>query len=983
MLTVATNEPAAELNDLTLQTNSAYTLELVDADGRTNKSPEQFVFEVAQNRAPEIRLASPRGDTRPSALEEITFAGTVWDDFGLLRYGLGYSLAGQDPVFIELGGSTEGKSKRFFEHLLRLEVLGVKPDDFITWFAWADDLGPDGEERRSTSDLFFAEIRPFDEIFREGQDGGGGGGSGEAQEGRGGNGREPELAEIQKNILNATWNLRRSQSKRGMEKPAAGDKAAPATSPGRQSEFRPEAEPSLPVAAGLRHVRSSAPGQRILGQAIPSREARPGASGSRSNTRAAGAASAGNYQADLQTVREAQQEALAMAEEQLGRQEDPRTATLLRSVVDAMKKSLSSLEIAERSPERLPEALAAQQTAYQALLKLQEHEYQVQRNRRSQGQSGNSRQQQMQQQLNEMELTQSENRYETQRQAQAPKSAQQQETQQAFNRLQELARRQQDINEQLKELQSALQEAASEEERSELRRQLKKLQEEEQELLSDLDELRQRMNRPENQSRMAEQQKRLEQTREQVQRAAEAAEQGSASQALAAGTRAQRELQDLRDDLRKESSNQFSDEMRQARNQARELASEQEELLKKMSNEEAKGDRSLSGSPERNELLDRLARQRQRVTNLVDHATEISQQAETAEPLLSRHLYDSLRKFSQDSAKNVQEAQSQLLNRGMMTRNLLDQLTAPGAADGAKLMDITSEMLRQDFLPQARDAGQRSRSTLEDLKRGIEQAAESVLGDEAEALRMAEQELKRLSDQLGQEMSLAQQGAGQTNRAAQGSSTNGPSGEQAGQREPGAQAEGSGAESQNGTRSRETAGQGTEGQNQGTERQGENRGTGSRLAGGGDVRRSGSPSGGGGEGGDVRGGVANVLDRFLDQDSVTQPSPLTGEDYAKWADQLRDVEEMIENPGLRNDVATARERARRIRQDFKKDRQKPDWAVVRLQVMQPLAEVRKKLLEELARRENLEPMAPIDRDPVPTQYSDLVRRYYESLGKDK
>jgi len=332
----------------------------------------------------------------------------------------------------------------------------------------------------------------------------------------------------------------------------------------------------------------------------------------------------------------------------------------------------------------------------------------------------------------------------------------------------------------------------------------------------------------------------------------------------------------------------------------------------------------------------------------------------------------------------VQEAQSQLLNRGMMTRSLLDQLTAPGTADGAKLMDITSEMLRQDFLPQARDAGQRSRSTLEDLKRGIEQAAESVLGDEAEALRMAEQELKRLSDQLGQEMSLAQQqGAGQTNGAAQGSSTNGPSSEQAGQREPAAQAAGSRTENQKGARSQETAGQGEGGQNQETERQGENRGARSQLAGRGDDRRSGSPSGGGGEGGDVRGGVANVLDRFLDQDTVTRPSPLTGEDYARWADQLRDVEEMIENPGLRNDVATARERARRIRQDFKKDRQKPDWAVVRLQVMQPLAEVRKKLLEDLARRENQEPLAPIDRDPVPTQYSDLVRRYYESLGKDK
>jgi len=293
--------------------------------------------------------------------------------------------------------------------------------------------------------------------------------------------------------------------------------------------------------------------------------------------------------------------------------------------------------------------------------------------------------------------------------------------------------------------------------------------------------------------------------------------------------------------------------------------------------------------------------------------------------------------------------------------------------------------LRLDFLPPAKDAAQRSRSTLEDLKRGVEQAAESVLGDDAEALRMAEQELKRLSDQLGQEMSLAQQGPGQTNGVAQGASTNAPGSLQTGQREPGAQATTSGSENPREAGSEGTAGQGENqgGQRPGAERQGENRETGNRLAGGSEGRRSRSPAGGGGEGGDFRGGVANVLDRFLEPGAVPQPRPLTGEDYARWADRLRDVEEMIDSPGLRNDVAVAREQARRIRQDFKKDRQKPDWVVVRLKVMQPLAEVRQKLVEELVRRENKEPMVPIDRDPVPTQYSDLVRRYYESLGKDK
>jgi len=81
-------------------------------------------------------------------------------------------------------------------------------------------------------------------------------------------------------------------------------------------------------------------------------------------------------------------------------------------------------------------------------------------------------------------------------------------------------------------------------------------------------------------------------------------------------------------------------------------------------------------------------------------------------------------------------------------------------------------------------------------------------------------------------------------------------------------------------------------------------------------------------------------------------------------------------------VARARERARVLRQEFKRDLKKPDWAVVQLQVMKPLIEVQDRISEELARRQSSDSLVPIDRDPVPNRYTDLVRRYYEELGKD-
>src|SRR5262249_9118976 len=117
---------------------------------------------------------------------------------------------------------------------------------------------------------------------------------------------------------------------------------------------------------------------------------------------------------DVQVVLEAQEQALSQAEAAAERARDARFATLWNAATKEMANAIARLRDATNSPASLKEALAAEQAAYQALLKLQEHEYQVSRSR-NRSQSGSGRQQQLQRQLEEMELTQSENRYENQR----------------------------------------------------------------------------------------------------------------------------------------------------------------------------------------------------------------------------------------------------------------------------------------------------------------------------------------------------------------------------------------------------------------------------------------------------------------------------------------------------------------------------------------------------------------------------------------
>src|SRR5216117_1657366 len=428
----------------------------------------------------------------------------------------------------------------------------------------------------------------------------------------------------------------------------------------------------------------------------------------------------GVYSSDIVVVRDAQEQALEQVRSLQERVEDPRTQASLESAVKEMERSLAILEEAKHSPEKLAAALAAEQSAYQALLKLAAREYQVSRSRNQQG--GGQQGERAERQLDELELKQSDNRYETQRQASPQQNAEQREQLQVLNRLKELAQRQQDLNERLKELQNALQEAKSESEREEIRRRLKRLREEEQEMLADVDELRQRMERPENQSRMADARQQLEQTRSDVQRAAEALDDNSASQALSSGTSAQRQLQELTDDFRKKNSSEFSDEMRQMRSEARQLAQQQEQIGEKLDALANDKRKTLSDSEERKELASQLTQQKGGLTNLFNEMRRVSEQAESAEPLLSKQLYYTLRQTDQ--------------------------------SDPDKALVLSAELVNRGFLSQASPFEQRAHKDIDGLKRGVEKAAESVLGDDVEALRLARRELATLSEQL--EMEIAQ-----------------------------------------------------------------------------------------------------------------------------------------------------------------------------------------------------------------------------------
>jgi hypothetical protein len=921
------SEPAVVQATLTMTQSRRLALRLVDDAGRQNTQEAQFSLHVLPNQPPSLKPTFPARDLEVSALEEIDVKATVFDDIGLVRHGISYSLAGQEPVEAVLGERAAAKQKHELAHRIRLEELKAEPDQLLSYYWWAEDHAADGQVRRTESDMYFAEVRPFEEIFRQGQQPPGGEQQQrqQQQQGQSQNAQDAQqLAQLQKEIINATWKLIRRE---------IGSKLTDA------------------------------------------------------------------FASDVEQVQLSQAAAIEQAGALAQRLTDEQSQGHIEAVVTHMGSAADHLQAAHDGPGAAPlkAALPAEQAALAALLKLRAREHEVvrqqQRQRGSQSQRSQSRSRQQQQQLNELELSNEQNRYETQRtaQEQEEESAADRENRQVLNRLRELARRQHDLNERLKELQSALEEARTQEQKEEIRRQLKRLQDEQRQILQDTDELQSRLDQPENAERMAEERQQLDETRDNVRRASEALEQEQVTRAAASGTRAEQQFEDLREEFRRRAANRFSEEVQQLRDAAQQLdereqdlsqrlreasgeqtGQEQEQSAQQQSPRESKGKsqegtksktrpktKSLQSGNQREQIADDLNQQRERLSQLQNQMRDTLMEAEETEPLLSQRLYD--------AARGVQE------------RQLDERLRAAERS--------VRQGLAQDAQEQERAAGE----GISQLREGIEEAAEAVLGDETEALRQARERLEDLSRELDQEIGRndpSRQGSQQQESQQPGQQQRGQQqdGRQQGQqpqdRQPGQQQDGQ----QQGNQQPGEPGQQQRGQQQpGEQQQGEQQGqqqSGQRQS---DQQQSGQQQRGQRRLGDPqnedrpdanrRGGATGGADerRF---------TPLSGggEEFRDWSDRLRDVEEMVQDPELRAEAARIRERARALRAEFKRHSDKPNWELVQQQVAGPLFELRDRVVEELLRRTAKKAIVPLDRDPVPPEYAEKTRRYYEQLG---
>lgn len=1001
-----------------------YRLELADDRDRTNRQEAEFAIDVVPNRPPDLKLVFPRKDLKVSPLQEVPLEAEVADDFGVLRWGLAFEMPGKKAESVTLGEKLPAKEKSLGKQLIALEELKAQPDELLAYHVWAEDVGPDGKPRRTTSDIYFAEVSPFEEIFRSGEAGGGMPGAG-----------KPEATDaslkLQKEIIAATWNLRR-----------------------RETDAKPSAA----------------------------------------------------YADDVKAIADSQQKALDGLAAMREKLQTPEANKTIDEIEQEMKAALNALLMATAANALPPldEALPHEQAAYQSLLKLRARETRIMKSKNAQG-GGGGQQSASGQELDQLEMKEDAERYETRNRAADPKqSAAEKEREEFLSRLRELARRQEDMNQKIKELQAALDAAKNEEEKKQIERQLKRLRDEQREMLRDVDELQNNLAAPKHNAPQTAAEKQLEQTRENVRQASDALEKGKTQEALTAGKRAESELDKLREDFRKQTANQFAEEVRDLVDRAQKLDERQQQINEQLTGKRSNPDDKSPGDDKKptknttaanskpdaadatekpakptqpglrggaasqgNQLPAELADQRRELNDVLEKARDLTQRAEGAEPLLSKQLYDTVREAHQKQTSRAVELMQQLVAGGLPTEAAR---VAPQAEQGVK-----------------------------QLRDGIEKAAEGILGDDVESLRRAKQEVDRLAQALAEEIArenpaaapqrkpseqvaaaagkpspaaadnnsnkpndaaqsgspqqlgpgeAARPGPNQSGKSAKsgddkpsadaqpstdGSANTKPSndvkspdtGKDGGKKpgnndapaspqdakpnsQPGKQSGQSGKEAgqkpgeQPGSNSSEGKQPGDgQGQQPGQQPGQASGATPGQTAGQGKQPGKGSPG--------LRGGNAPAASGSGDTSTEPQPNQpfapqsqpgertansanggtsgphgvINGPDWRDWNDALRNLEEFVPGVRLRGDAARVREQAQALRAEAKRHSQTPNWELVRETVYEPLLELQRQLDEELMRRESPQAAVPLDRDPVPERFGEAVRKYYERLGSGR
>jgi hypothetical protein len=206
-LPLTSQSPTLWSTTLTIVGDNAYRVALADGEGLSNPGDSEYFIRMLEDRPPEVHITRPAGDRSVTRLEEVDIEAQADDDHGIERFELVYAVRGGTEIAVPLDvprGATSITARR----TLYLEDLDVQPGDFVSYYVRARDITRGNRSSETRSDIFFLEVRPFEQEFVLAES--------QSMSGSGYTGALDELVNAERQVIVATWKLdRRAKEPRG------------------------------------------------------------------------------------------------------------------------------------------------------------------------------------------------------------------------------------------------------------------------------------------------------------------------------------------------------------------------------------------------------------------------------------------------------------------------------------------------------------------------------------------------------------------------------------------------------------------------------------------------------------------------------------------------------------------------------------------------------------------------------------------------
>ena len=161
--------------------DGTYTVELLCIDGFNNEIPIEYAIKAVPDAVPEVVIKEPGRDVKTTKLGEVEVVAEATDDYGISELKLMYRVGSDELRELTMESSasdavveqetTDTVRRRVTDgnYTFYLEEFDVEPGDIISYYAHATDNNTLTGPGEASSEIYFIEIRPFNENLYEGE----------------------------------------------------------------------------------------------------------------------------------------------------------------------------------------------------------------------------------------------------------------------------------------------------------------------------------------------------------------------------------------------------------------------------------------------------------------------------------------------------------------------------------------------------------------------------------------------------------------------------------------------------------------------------------------------------------------------------------------------------------------------------------------------------------------------------------------------